>query len=155
MADSIREKVLKEIFSRISGIPAFASSVSGRSPNVFRSRTEMVARNEMPAAIIQPLNEDATQVVSSCKIDKSLMVVILVCIHADIADQAADPIMTEIHKRMLPTSSGFTNFDLGGLPGVQDVAEAGIQFRLEGYDGTIPMGYVIRYRHSQGDPTVL
>jgi len=150
MADSIREKVLKEIFSRISTVPAFA----GTPPRVFRSRTALVARNEMPAAIIMPLNEDPVEV-TNCRVKKTLTIAIFVCVHSDIPDQAADPIITDICKCLMPTVDGRANFNFDNMPGVQDVAEAGIQFKIEGYDGTIPFGIAVKYSHSQGDPTVL
>ena len=150
MADSIREKVLKEIFSRISTVPAFA----GTPPRVFRSRTALVARNEMPAAIIMPLNEDPVEV-TNCRVKKTLTIAIFVCIHSDVPDQAADPIITDICKCLMPTVDGRANFDFDNMPGVQDVAEAGIQFKIEGYDGTIPFGIAVKYSHAQGDPTVL
>jgi hypothetical protein len=148
MADSIRETILKAIVTRL----AATTGVSGR---VYRSRAEMVARGEMPCLIVKPLTETPTQMTSACKIDKTLQVAVLVCIHADVPDEAADPITTDLHKRLMPTAGGFVDLTLGGLPGVQDVAEAGANFSIEGWDGVIALTYEVKYRHSQGDPSVL
>jgi hypothetical protein len=148
MADSIRETILQAIVSRLVA----TTGISGR---VYRSRAEMVARGEMPAIIVQPLTATPTQQTSACKIDKVLSVAILICIHADIPDQAADPIITDAHKRLMPTVNGFVDLTLGDLPGVQDIAEAGETFKIEAVDGVIALTYEVKYRHAQGDPTAL
>jgi hypothetical protein len=115
----------------------------------------MVARGEMPAIIVKPMTEAPTQQTSACKIDKVLQVAVLVIVHDNIPDQAADAIITDAHKRIMPTAGGFVDLTLGGLPGVQDVAEAGANFSIEGWDGVIGLTYEVKYRHSQGDPSVL
>jgi hypothetical protein len=101
------------------------------------------------------MTETPTQQTSACKIDKVLSVAVLVCVHADVPDQAADEIVTDAHKRLMPTVGGFVDLTLGGLPGVQDVAEAGANFSIEAFDGVIALTYEVKYRHSQGDPSVL
>lgn len=148
MPDSIRETILQEIVTRLEA----TTGISGRA---FRSRAEMIARNEMPALIIKPMIETPSQITSACKIDKMLRVAVLVCIHADIPDQTADPIITDAHKRIMPTVGGFVDMTLGGLPGVQDVAEGGANFNIENWDGVIGLTYEVKYRHSVGDPSVL
>lgn len=149
MADSIRETIMQAIVTRLMATAGITS------PGVFRSRAEMVARGEMPCLIVKPMSETPTQQTSTCKIDKVLSVAILVCVHADVPDQTADPIITDLHRRLMPTVDGFVDLTLGGLPGVQDVAEAGNNFNIEGFDGVIGLTYEIKYRHSQGDPSVL
>ena len=147
MADSIRETILKEFHSRVGTAVGILKA--------HRSRTEMLQQPELPAAIIQALTEVPTQNTSTCKIDKKLLVAVLVCVHAEIADEAADPIITDIHKRLMPTVNGFVDTTLGGLPGVQDVREAGINFKPDAVDGIAAMTYEVAFRHSVGDPTVL
>jgi hypothetical protein len=148
MTDSIRETILQEFVSRI----ASTDGINGRA---YRSRAEMVARGEMPAIIIKPLTETPTQQTSACKIDKVLTIAVLFFLHDDIPDKAADPIITAAHKRLVPTVNGFVDLTLGGLPGVQDVAEAGANFAIEANDGVIGFTYEVKYRHAQGDPTAL
>jgi hypothetical protein len=147
MADSIRENAVKEFCSRVGT----ATGILG----AHRSRTEMLQQGELPAAIIQQLIETPTQNTSSCKVDKKLLISVLVCVHDEISDQAADPIVTEIHKRLMPTVNGFVDTTLGDLPGVQDVREAGINFKPDAVDGIVALTYELTYRHSVGDPTVL
>jgi hypothetical protein len=101
------------------------------------------------------LTETPTQQTSACKIDKVLAIAVLVCIHADVPDQAADAIITDAHQKLMPTANGFVDLTLGGKPGVQDVAEAGANFAIEGNDGVIGLTYEVRYRHAQGDPSSL
>jgi hypothetical protein len=148
MADSIRETILQEVVTRLEA----TDGINGRA---YRSRAEMVARGEMPALIIKPLSETPTQITSACKVDKVLRVAILVCVHNDIPDQAADPIIVDAHKRLMPTAGGFVDMTLGGLTGVQDVAEADANFAIEGFDGVIGLAYDIKYRHSVGDQSVV
>lgn len=148
MADSIRETILQEVVTRLEA----TTGISGRA---YRSRAEMVARGEMPALIIKPMTETPTEQTSACKINKTLAIAILVCVHADVPDQSADAIITDAHKRLMPTIGGFVDLTLGGLPGVQDVAEAGTNFSIEGWDGVIGLTYEVKYRHAQGDPTAL
>lgn len=147
MADSIRETILKEFCSRV----ATAEGVRGSD----RSPTEMRQQSELPRTIVQALTETPGQITSACKVDKTLLVSVLVCVHAEIADEAADPIITSIHKKLMPTVNGFVDMTLGGLPGVQDVREAGITFRPEAVDGIAALTYEVKFRHSVGDPTVL
>jgi hypothetical protein len=147
MADSIRETILKTISSRV----ATAEGITGSD----RSRTEMLQQGELHRAIVQPLAETPTQNTSACKIDKKLLVAILVCVHAEISDEAADPIITSIHKKLMPTVNGFVDMTLGDLPGVQDIREAGINFKPDAVDGIVALTYEVAYRHSIGDPTML
>lgn len=113
----------------------------------------MVARGEMPAIIVKPLSETPSQLTSACKVDKVLTVAVLVCVHADVLDQAADPIITDAHKRLMPTANGFVDLTLGGR--AIDIAEAPANFSIEGFDGVIGLSYEVKYRHSQGDQTVV
>ena len=147
MADSIRETAVKEFCSRV----ATATGIFG----AHRSRTEMLQQGELPAAIIQQLIETPTQNTSACKVDKKLLISVLVCVHDEIADQAADPFITEIHKRLMPTVNGLVDMTLGESPGVQDIREAGINFKPDAVDGIVALTYELTYRHSIGDPTVL
>lgn len=142
MADSIRERILAEIKTRLSA----TTGISGR---VFRSRIEAVARGEMPALIVTPSVDLPEQRTSSCKIDQKLTVNVMVLVHADVPDQAADPILQDLHKRIMPTVSGRLDVSLGGL--AIDIEQAGDDFRLAATDGVIVASYTVWYRHSTGD----
>jgi len=142
MADSIREKILAELVTRLVN----TTGVAGR---VFRSRMEAVQRNEMPAIIVMPVTENAEQRTSSCRVDKKLTVMVQVLAHDDVPDRAADPILQDAHKRILPTVAGQTDFTLGGL--AIDIEEDGTDFRLAATDGVIAASYTIWYRHATAD----
>lgn len=145
MADSIREKILAELVTRLS-------STSGVAGRVFRSRIEAVQRNEMPAIVVMPATETPEQRTSSCRVDKRLTVNVMVLLHDDVPDRAADPIVQDAHKRILPTTTGRVDFTLGGL--AIDIEEAGTDFRLAATDGVVVMTYTIWYRHAVADMAV-
>lgn len=142
MANSIRETILAEIVTRLGN----TTGISGR---VFRSRVEAVQRNEMPAIIVLPDADNPEQRTSSCKIDRKLSVSVMLLLHADVPDQAADPILQDLHKRILPTTGGQIDFTLGGL--AIDIEEAGTDFRLAATDGVIVQSYIIWYRTAIAD----
>ncbi len=142
MADSIRERILAEIVTRLG-------STTGVSGRVFRSRLEAVQRNEMPAIIVLPEGDSPEQRTSSCKVDKKLTVGVMVLVHADVPDQAADPILQDAHKRIMPTTGGQIDFTLGGL--AIDIEEAGTDFRLAATDGVVVQSYLVWYRTAIAD----
>ena len=145
MADSIRERILAEIVTRLG-------STTGISSRVFRSRIEAVQRNEMPAIIVMPEGDVPEQRTSSCKVDRKLSVNVMLLIHDDVPDRAADPILQDAHKRILPTIGGRVDFTLGGL--AIDIEEAPTDFRLAATDGAIVVSYVIWYRTAIADLAV-
>jgi hypothetical protein len=103
----------------------------------------------MPAIIVFPMGETPEQRTSSCKIDKRLTVNVMVLVHADVPDQAADLILQDAHKRVMPTVSGQLDVSLGGL--AIDIEEAGTDFRMAATDGVIVASYTVWYRHQTGD----
>ena len=145
MADSIREKILAELVTRLS-------STTGVAGRVFRSRIEAVQRNEMPALVVMPATETPEQRTSSCRVDKRLSVNVMVFVHDDVPDRAADPIIQDAHKRLIPTTAGSVDFTLAGF--AIDIEEAGIDYRLAATDGVIVMTYTIWYRHAIADMAV-
>lgn len=142
---SRREAILAAIKTRIDP----TAGVSGR---VFRSRAEMVARAEMPAIIMLPENDPADQSSTIDRIDRRVAVSFLIFVHtAGIADQTADPILVDLHKRMIPTVAGRPDVTLGGLAGVIDVSQTGDDFEFAASDGLILSRYSILYQHLVGD----
>lgn len=144
MTASIREQILAEIKTRLDD----TEGISGR---VYRSRDEAIRRNEMPCLVVMPVNDPAQQVVSTCQVDRLLTVRIMVFVHADIPDQAADPIVVDLHSKIIPQVGGFPDFTLGGL--AIDISQAGDNFEFAPFDGSIIVEYIVNYRHNVDDLT--
>ena len=135
---SIREQILAAIQTRL----APTAGIDGR---VFRSRNEAVARGEMPAIIVQPIKDEAESIGGICKTNRELTVKVAILVHADVPDQAADPIAVDLHPRLI--SPGDTT--LGGL--ALDIQPLEDDFQFAATDGVIVMAYKVWYRHSVFD----
>lgn len=132
---SIREQILAEIATR-------AAAVAGIGGRAYRSRNEAVARGEMPCLVVAPISDTAQPIGGMCKTDRQLTVNIAILLHADIPDQAADPISVDLHSRLI--LSGDTT--LGGR--AIDIEQIGDDFQFAATDGVIIHSYRVWYRHS-------
>ncbi len=134
MANSIREQVLAEIATRLT-------ATNGIGQRVFRSRAEAVSRGEMPCLIVEPIADPAEPIGGICKTNRRLTVKIAVLVHSDVPDQAADPILVDIHPRLISPS----DISLGGL--AVDIELLGDDFQFAATDGVIITTYRVWYRH--------
>jgi hypothetical protein len=134
MTASIREQILAEIATRLA-------PTAGISQRVYRSRAEAVSRGEMPCLIVEPIADPAEAIGGMCKVDRKLMVKIAILVHDDIPDQAADPILVDLHPRMISPS----DINLGGL--AISVELKGDDFQFAATDGVIIAMYEVWYRH--------
>jgi len=75
---------------------------------VYRSRMEAFSRDEAPALVVEPLGSRC-QPYSTCKLDWSVDVAIVVHTRGPIPDQLADPIRVSAHALLMADRS------LGGL----------------------------------------
>jgi hypothetical protein len=92
---SKREQILAAIKTTLDGTVQVGS-------RIYRSRAEAFARDEAPAIVIEPGNDtSAAEPVSSCKIDWTFTVIIAVYTRDAIPDQAADPIIVDIHSQLM------------------------------------------------------
>lgn len=98
-----RESILAAIASTLAG-------TTGVGTRIYRSRMEAFARNEAPALVIEPGTDSASEeLVSTCKIDWRLPVLIAVYTRGAVPDQLADPIISSIHSKLMADRT------LGGL----------------------------------------
>lgn len=134
MTSSRREQILAEITTRLT-------ATVGVGQRVFRSRAEAVSRGEMPCLIVEPIADPAEPIGGMCKTNRRLTVKIAVLVHADVPDQAADPILVDLHPRLISAS----DTTLGGL--CLDVELLGDDFQFAATDGVIITTYRIWYRH--------
>lgn len=89
-------------------IQAIVAAIAGGTTPVYRSRVEPLARNETPAIVVEPLSDNATQTTLG-RLDWSLTLRVMVIVRGDGPDQLADPIIADIHQRIMADMS------IGGL----------------------------------------
>ena len=112
---------------------------------IYRSRVAALARAECPAVSIEPLRDTPTNNVLP-KLDHLLIVQIAVFVRGSIADQLADPIIEDIHRKLIsnaPLNALLTGLEPGTtnwllLDGDQDI-------------GVITLDYEVRYRTTFAD----
>jgi len=131
-----REQILSAVRTALTG-------TTGVGTRIYRSRVEPMARAESPAIVIEPVNDTAEQNTSLPTLDWSLAVRISVIVRGLIPDQQADPIVADLHSKLM------TNLTLGGV--AMDIRPQSVNFELVEADqpvGIISCDYLIRYRTS-------
>jgi hypothetical protein len=131
-----REQVLAAIRTALTG-------TTGVSTRIYRSRVEPLARGETPAIVVEPISDTAQQNTSLPTLDWSLTVRVAVIVRGNIPDQVADPIVQDMHAKLM------ADLTLGGY--AIDIQPQGVTFDLAEADqpsGVIACDYVVRYRTS-------
>jgi hypothetical protein len=134
-----REQILAAINTAI--LPT--AGVNGR---VYRSRVEPLARQESPAIVVEPTSDNAQQNTSLPTLDWSLTVRVAVIVRGLVPDQLADPIVADMHNRIM------ADLTLGGV--AIDVQPIGTEFEMMEADqpaGVISSNYLVRYRTNVAD----
>jgi len=134
-----RESILADIASSLAGTVQVGS-------RIYRSRVEPLARGESPAIVIEPVSDSAVQNTSLPTLDWSLTVRVAVIVRAPVPDQAADPIVQDMHAKLV------SDLTLGGY--AIDVQPQSVNFEMLEADqpaGVISCEYVVRYRTSVAD----
>ena len=138
-----REQILAAIATTLEG----TANVGAR---IYRSRVEAFARNEAPALVIEPGTDSASEeLVSTCKIDWRLPVLVAVYTRGAIPDQLADPIIASIHSQLMADRT------LGGL--AMDIWPGTVDPQMEKADQPAlwtVLTYNVRYRTSVTDLSV-
>ena len=134
-----RESILADIASSLAGTVQVGS-------RIYRSRVEPLARGESPAIVIEPVSDSAVQNTSLPTLDWSLTVRVSVIVRSAVPDQAADPIVEDMHSKLV------ADLTLGGY--AIDVQPQSVNFEMIEADqpaGVISCNYVVRYRTSVAD----
>ena len=134
-----RESILADIASSLAGTVQVGS-------RIYRSRVEPLARGESPAIVIEPVSDSAVQNTSLPTLDWSLTVRVSVIVRSAVPDQAADPIVKDMHSKLV------ADLTLGGY--AIDVQPQSVNFEMIEADqpaGVISCDYVVRYRTSVAD----
>ena len=136
---SKREQVLTAIRTALTG-------TAGVGTRIYRSRVEPLARQESPAIVVEPVSDLAEQNTSLPRLDWSLTVRIAVIVRGMVPDQLADPIVSDMHSKLM------ADLTLGGY--AIDVQPQSVSFDFVEADqpgGVIACDYLVRYRTSVTD----
>jgi hypothetical protein len=136
---SRREQILTAIRTALTG----TAQVGNR---IYRSRVEPLTRNEAPAIVVEPVSDQAQQNTSLPTLDWSLTVRVAVIVRGNVPDQTADPIVLDMHQRLM------ADLTLGGI--AFDIQPGSVQFDLQSADqpaGVVICDYLVRYRTSITD----
>ena len=129
-----REIILTAIRTALTG-------TTGVGARIYRSRVEPMARQESPAIVIEPINDTSEQNTSLPKLDWSLTVRVAVIVRGNIPDQLADPIVEDMHSKLM------ADLTLGG--NAIDIQPQSVNFEMVEADqpaGVISCDYLVRYR---------
>lgn len=135
MADTRRELILARIASNLS-------SVTGAT--VYRSRVEPLARGEVPAVIVEPVNDQPVDTNFFDKLDWTMRVRITTLVRAAIPDDDSDTYTQQVHAKLMAdqTVNGYA----------LDLTPDRTDFSL--YEADVPLGiisqdFLVRYRTSR------
>jgi hypothetical protein len=134
-----RESILADIASSLAGTVQVGS-------RIYRSRVEPLARGESPAIVIEPTGDSAEYSLRLDRLDWSLTVRVAIIVRSSVPDQAADPILEDVHSKMM------NDLTAGGY--ALDVEPRSVSFEMVEADqpaGVISMEYLVRYRTQLGD----
>jgi hypothetical protein len=133
---SRRESILTAIVSALQG----TTQVGNR---IYRSRMAAFQRGEAPAITVEPLNDTATQTLSLPRLDWRLLVRVAIIVRGHPPDQLADPIVTDMHAKLM------ADLTLGGY--AIDIQPQGVTFEMADGDqgpGVVLCDYLVQYRTS-------
>lgn len=135
MADTRRELILARIASNLS-------SITGAT--VYRSRVEPLARGEVPAVIVEPINDQPVDTNFYDKLDWTMRVRITTLVRAAVPDDDSDTYTQQVHAKLMAdqTVNGYA----------LDLTPDRTDFSL--YEADVPLGiisqdFLVRYRTSR------
>lgn len=139
MADTRRELILARMKSNLD---------SAAGATVYRSRVEPLARGEVPAIIIEPVNDQPTDTNFFDKLDWTMRVRITTFVRADVPDDNSDTYTQQVHSLLMADQT----CDGKAL----DLTPDRTDFNM--YEADVPLGvisqdFLVRYRSSRTDLT--
>ena len=139
MADTRRELILARMKSNLD-------SITGAT--VYRSRVEPLARGEVPAVIIEPVNDQPNDTNFFDKIDWTMRVRITTLVRASVPDDTSDTYTQQVHS-LLMADQTVNSYALDLTPDRTEFSHYEADVPL----GVISMDYLVRYRTSRTDLT--
>ena len=139
---TVRENILATIATKLASAPSIGAPV-------YRSRVAPFARGECPAVIVEPVADEANQMVVP-KLDWRMTVRVSVMVRSETPDQSADALVEKVHTKMMSdlTLNGYA-YDVQPVSTSWDLLETDVPTGLISYD------FVILYRTSLQDLTVV
>jgi len=135
MADTRRELILARIKSNLDSIVG---------ATVYRSRVEPLARGEVPAVIVEPINDQPVDTSFYDKLDWTMRVRITTLVRAAVPDDDSDTYTQQVHAKLMAdqTVNGYA----------LDLTPDRTDFSL--YEADVPLGiisqdFLVRYRTSR------
>lgn len=127
----------------LAAVRSALTNTTGVGTRIYRSRLEPMARAESPAIVVEPVSDSVEQNTSLPTLDWSLTVRVAVIVRGNIPDQQADPIVEDLHSKLM------ADLTLGGY--AIDIQPQSVNFEMVEADqpaGVISCDYLIRYRTS-------
>ena len=139
MADTIREKILARMKTNLDTIT---------TATIYRSRVEPLARGEVPAIIIEPVNDQPVDTNFFDKLDHTMRVRVTTLVRAALPDDNSDAFTQLVHSKLMADQTCNSN--------ALDLTPDRTEFSL--YEADVPLGvvtqdYLVRYRTSRTDLT--
>ena len=135
MADTVREKIIARMKTNLDAIT---------TATIYRSRVEPLARGEVPAIIIEPVNDQPIDTSFYDKLDWTMRVRITTLVRAAIPDDDSDTYTQQVHAKLMAdqTVNGYA----------LDLTPDRTDFSL--YEADVPLGiisqdFLVRYRTSR------
>jgi hypothetical protein len=125
----------------LSAIATALASTAGVSGRVYRSRVTAMQRAESPAIVIEPISDTPSQNTSLPTLDWRMRVRVTVIVRGETPDQLADPIIEDMHAKMV------ADLTLGGY--AIDVQPDEVTYNMLDADqpaGVIFNDYIVQYR---------
>jgi hypothetical protein len=134
--------------SILAAIRTALTNTTGVGTRIYRSRVVPLSRSESPAIVVEPLTDIANNGVLP-KLDWTMTVLISVIVRGDPADQLADPIVEDIHTKLI------ANQPLHAL--ISGLVPTRVSFNMVEADqdaGVVSLEYEVRYRTSYANLSV-
>lgn len=136
MTYSIRERI-------VAAMAAALVNTTQVGTRIYRSRVEAFSRSEAPALVVEPGTDEMQQELSICKLDWRLLVTVAVYVRGSIPDQVADPIIADIHAKLMADRT------LGGI--ALDLIPISVDPQIQSADQVASwtvLTWAVRYRTS-------
>ena len=130
---SKRELILQRMVTALAGS-------AGVGLRIYRSRVVPLARGEAPAIVVEPVGDTCAQDTLGTLM-WTMQVRVAVIVRGDVPDQLADPVMVDVHAKLMGDTT------LGGY--VIDILPTAVSFEMMEADqpaGVVSAEFTVMYR---------
>lgn len=85
----------------MSTLATSLGTITGAGGRVYRSRVEPISRNQSPAVIIEPVQDQADTPDAVGRINWRMTIRVTVYVRANVPDQAADDLIQQVHAKIM------------------------------------------------------